>query len=359
MKKFFAFLTVIMCICLLVSCAGTPVIYHENCDCPVDGTTPPSDNNNNDITVPEGALKTGLAIVTDIKGSSSATSEKNGEGKYDITMVAVLVDDNGIIRDCIIDGIATSVNFDTSGKITSDLSSIPQTKNELGDKYGMVAWGGAIAEWDEQAKALADFAIGKTVTELKNGAIDETGKAPEGSDLASSATIYLGGYVSAIELAVSKATHIGAQGGDTLRMAAQSSIKDSKDAASDKAGTTQLEVTVTALTMRGNTITSCAIDSVQAKVNFDASGDITSDLSTAVKTKNELGDDYGMVAWGGAIAEWYEQAASFAKYVTGKTPSEVANIAVNESTVPTDTDLNTSVTIAIGGFQSLIQKATK
>lgn len=64
-----------------------------------------------------------------------------------------------------------------------------------------------------------------------------------------------------------------------------------------------------------------------------------------------------MVAWGGAVVEWNQQAASFASYVTGKTADEVAGIAVNEKTAPAEADLATSVTIAIGGFQALIAKA--
>ena len=109
--------------------------------------------------------------------------------------------------------------------------------------------------------------------------------------------------------------------------------------------------------MRDAGITSCQIDSVQAKVNFDATGTITSDLSQTFQTKNELGENYGMVAWGGAIAEWNAQAASFCTYITGKTADEVAGIAIDEGTKPTDADLSTSVTIAIGGFQALVAKA--
>ncbi len=359
MKKFLAVITTLLCLCMLCSCMGTPVIYHIDCDCPTDGATADNETQKPEIPVVEGSLKTGLALVTGLGDSFAATADKNGEAKYDVTMVAVLVDDEGIIRDCIIDGITTSVKFDNKGGITSDLSTAPQTKNELGDKYGMVAWGGAIAEWDEQAAALARFAIGKSVKQLREGAIDETGKAPAGSDLASEATIYLGGYVSAIESAVSKATHLGAKGGDSLRLAATTAIGDSKSASADKAGTAQLDVTATALTVKDGTITSCAIDAVQAKVNIDASGAITSDLTAAVKTKNELGSAYGMVAWGGAIAEWDAQAASFAAYVTGKTADEVKGIAVNETTVPTETDLVSSVTIAIGGFKQLIAKAAQ
>jgi hypothetical protein len=65
-----------------------------------------------------------------------------------------------------------------------------------------------------------------------------------------------------------------------------------------------------------------------------------------------------MVAWGGAKYEWYQQAANFAAYVTGKTAAQVAGIAVTEGK-PSDADLSTSVTIAIGGFQALIAKAMR
>ena len=128
-------------------------------------------------------------------------------------------------------------------------------------------------------------------------------------------------------------------------------------ATESKAGNAQLDVDVTALTVKDGVITSCFIDSVQAKVAFDANGQITSDTTAPVQTKNELGDSYGMAAWGGAKHEWNVQAANFAAYVTGKTAAQVAGIAVNEGTKPTDADLSAGVTIAIGGFQALIAKA--
>ena len=362
MRKTALFLVICLVATLLAGCAGTPVIYYTECTCPAEshqGTT---------VVTPaapqapasEGALKTGLAVVAGIGDSKSATADAAGEGKYDVTLVAVLVDDNGVIQDCVIDSVATSVQFDTAGALVTDTAVAPQTKNELGENYGMVAWGGAIAEWDAQAAALAKFAVGKTVEELKSGAIDETGKAPAGTDLATQATIYLGGYVSAIEKAVANAAHLGAQVGDTLKLAAVNEISDSTSAAEGADGLAQLYTTVTALTMNGETITSCYIDAVQAKVNFDTTGTITiTDLTAPVQTKNELGENYGMVAWGGAIAEWDAQAAAFASYITGKTAADVAGIAVNEKTAPTDADLTASVTIKIGGFQQLIAKAAQ
>ena len=349
MKKIALILVLVLVAGIAAGCMGTPVIYYSDCTCPtgshgtnVDTTKP---------TVGEGAVKTGLAIVTSVGKSENAKV-----ADYDVTLVAVTVDDKGVITDCIIDSIGAKVNFDATGKVTSDLTAEVKTKNELGDDYGMKAYGGAKYEWYEQAAALADYAVGKTVEELKSGAIDESGKAPEGSDLASTATIYLGGYVSAIEEAVKNAQHLGAQAGDELKLATVNSIGSSASATAEKAGTAQLDSTITALTVKDGVITSCYIDSVQAKVAFDNKGVISTDLTAAVQTKNQLGDKYGMVAWGGAKHEWNEQAASFAAYVTGKTAAEVAGIAVSEGK-PADADLSSSVTIAIGDFQKLIAKA--
>ena len=111
------------------------------------------------------------------------------------------------------------------------------------------------------------------------------------------------------------------------------------------------------MTMNGGVITSCYIDSVQAKVNFDTTGTITTDLSAPILTKNEMGEGYGLKAYAGSKYEWNEQAAAFAAYVTGKTAEEVAGIAVNEKTAPADADLAATVTISIAGFQALIAKA--
>ena len=352
MKKLFALiLTILLTASLLTGCVGTTVVI-GNCTCPTEQPTTP-------FVPAEGAVKTGLSVTTKLSDSTSATADAKGAVKYDVTLAAVLVNDEGVIVDCVIDSIPATVEFDGKGQITSDLAMAIPTKNELGADYGMVAWGGAKAEWDAQVAAVANYAIGKTVDQLKNGDIDmTTGKAKDGTDLASSATIYLAGYVYAIEAAVNNAQHLGAQAGDALVLATLNSVKSSTSATAEKAGTIQLDADITALTKAEGIITSCYIDSLQAKISIDTTGKVTTDLSAAVKTKNELGEAYGMVAWGGAKAEWDAQAAAFAAYVTGKTAAEVAGISISESTKPADgTDLASSVTIAIGGFQALIAKA--
>ena len=357
MKKYLALLScAVLLLSILTGCMGTPVVIND-CTCPEEGagdatqpTTP--------APVGEGAVKTGLAVITTAADSTSATADAEGAVKLDSTLVAVNVNDEGVITACFIDSIPATVKLDATGTITSDITAPVSTKNELGADYGMVTYGGAIAEWDSQVAALCHYAVGKTVEELKMGAIDETGKAPADSDLASAATIYLGGFVSGIEAAVINAKHLGAQAEDNMRLVTLNKLSSSTNATADAQGCVQLDADIAVVTENGGIITSCIIDSLQAKINFDTTGTITSDLTAEIPSKNELGENYGMVAWGNAIAEWDQQAASFAEYVTGKTADEVAGIAIDEATKPADgSDLASSVTISSGGFQALIAKA--
>ena len=342
MKKF-----LIMALFLLLvftSCVGLPVIYQ-------DGTN--GDNNTNTPSSPivtEGSVKTGLAIMTNISKSAGQTAE------YDITLVAVTVDESGVIRACQIDSVGTSVKFDTTGVITTDITKAVQSKQELGDAYNMVLYGGAKYEWYEQVNALAQYCVGKTAEEVAGISVDASTK-PTDTDLASSVTISIAGYKNAIVKAVNNAKALGAKATDTLHLAVNTNLKSSKNATADKKGVAQCDLDVMAVTEYEGYITSCALDSVQAKVEFDTTGTITTDLTKAVESKQELGDRYNMVLYGGAKYEWYVQADSFCKYVKGKTAEEVANISVNESTYPTDPDLPTSVTIAIGGYKALVAEA--
>jgi len=359
MKKFPLILSLILIISLLSGCAGTPVVYYTNCTCP------PSVHENTSADIPvkeetlvptEGALKLGVAVSTTVKDSKAATADADGQAKYTVNIAAVLVDEQGVIRSCIIDSVDTSIKFDATGAFVTDLSAEVLTKGEKGEAYGMKA-SGSKYEWNEQVNELAKYAVNKTADELKNGAIDETGKVKD-ADLASVASIYIGGHVADIVKATENAKHLGAESGDVLKMAVISKISGSTAASVEKDGNAQLDVDIVAMTMNGETITSCYLDSVQAKVAFDVTGAIVTDLSAEVLTKGEKGEAYGMKA-SGSKYEWNEQAASFAEYVTDKTVEQVAGIHVTEDTKAVDADITAKVTIKIGGFMDLIAKAAK
>ena len=363
MKKIIAIATTLVLICaLFAGCTGTPVVYYTECTCPAGSHDVPAATEAPTATEApaateapgEGAVKTGLAVLAKLDGSASATADAEGVAKYDVTLVAVTVDDAGIITDCVIDSLGTQVNFDAAGALVTDTAAEVLTKNELGDGYGMRGASALGLEWNEQAAGLAAYAEGKTVEQLKTVSINESGYAAD-ADLASTASINLFSYIYGIEAAVNNARHLGAQTGDELRLASISTLGDSTAATAEQAGNAQLTLDVTAVTMNGDVITSCVIDSLQAKVAFDTTGTITSDLA-APQTKNQLGTAYGMSAISSIGKDWNEQAAAFAAYVTGKTAEEVAGIRIDEAAKPVDADLASSVTVSVGGFLALIAK---
>ena len=364
MKKTLALLlTLALSVSVFAGCQGTAVVEKENenvtteavavnTEAATEATTEAADGTAASTSEPR-PVKTGLAVVTALSGADAA-ADAEGNAQADITIVAVTVDAEGKINSCVIDQIQGKNTFNAAGEITTTAESFA-SKNELGADYGMVAWGGAIAEWDAQAAAVAEYVVGKTAEEVKGISIVEGGKAGD-ADLAASATMAIAGFIDPIIAAMNNATDLGAAHWDTLQLVSVTKPSDNANATADKAGTASAYATVAAVTTHYDEITSCVIDAVQANVSFDATGKITTDFEAPVLTKNEKGADYGMVAWGGAIAEWNEQAASFAEYITGKTLSEVAGIAVDENTKPTDADLTASVTIKIGDFKALIEK---
>ena len=350
MKKILTAILAAAVLFAMAGCSGRPATMADVPQSPTDVEETPAPES-------QGSIRTGLYAVGSLSSSASA-GEADGLIQTDVTIVAVTVDAAGVITDCVIDSVQAKANFDGQGQILTDLSAPVPSKNELGADYGMgpvsASMGGIGKEWNEQAQALADYVVGKTADEVLGIAVDEATKPAE-ADLASSVTISIGGFQSAIAEAVDRAQPLGAQAGDELRLVTSNSMAPG-NAPEGAAGMVETNVNIAAVTMNGDTITSCVIDAVQAQVSFDGQGQILTDLSAPVLSKNDRGADYGMGAISGIGKEWNEQAAAFAAYVTGKTLDQVAGIAVDEATKPAEADLASSVTISIGGFQALLEK---
>ena len=301
-------------------------------------------------------VKTGLSTAASVSSSADAAGEQEGVAQSDITLVAVTVDEQGVIHKCVIDEIRCGIQFNTQGTMTTDPTAQFPSKNELGRSYGMHTASSIDKDWSEQAAAFARYAVGKTVDEVENMAISRD-NANSNADLSASVTLFTGNFVEGIRKAVENAQHLGAQKGDDLKLVSTTDTSKSTSATGQEPGTAQADVTIAAVTTDGRAFTSCLLDGVQTQVSFDASGKITSDLNTRFSTKNELGRSYGMHTASSIDKDWSEQAAAFARYVTGKTPKDVAGIAVDEQQKPTQADLTTSVTLSIGDFQALLSKA--
>jgi len=359
MKKLFAFVMAFMLLGALVAgCGtGTPGAGTEtpaaNTETPVAGTEAPVSTEAPDAN----AVKTGLAVVTSVSGSKDAAADAAGLAQGYSTIAAVTVDTQGKIVACVIDAAQTKVNFDTAGAVTTALDTEFQTKNELGEGYGMKSASGIGKEWNEQAAAFAAYVVGKTADEVTGIAVSE-GYATD-ADLKASVTVHVTDFITVVANAVNYATELGATAADMLSIGTVTNIAKSKNAAADAEGLVQVYNTYTAVTTNSDgVITSCIIDASQANVNFDTTGKITSDITAPVQTKNELGEGYGMKSASGIGKEWNEQAAAFAAYVTGKTAAEVQGIAVSEG-YAADADLKASVTVHVTDFINVVAKAAK
>ncbi len=362
-RKLFLALSLVLVILMVVGCTNN-LSKDNNNNNDNTGNTGNTDNTGNtgNETKTEEALKTGYAVITST-AKSAEPGEKDGVAQIDSTVVAVTVDKDGKIVECIIDAVQTKINFSKEGKVLTDLATVVPSKNELGADYGMVKFGGAKKEWNEQATAFAQYAVGKTVEELKGIAVNEKG-APTDADLAASVTIGVKGFVDAIEKAVTNAADMGAKVGDKLGLGIVTTIAKSADfkaaqgetPAKDGQGQAYSYYTIVTSNADGK-ITSAIVDATQGTVKFDATGKITSDIAAEVKTKNELGDAYGMKKASSIQKEWNEQAKAFADYVVGKTVEEVKGIAVNEKGAPTGADLTASVTVGVTDMITAIEKA--
>ena len=355
MKKIFALLlSLALVISMFSGCSKG--------DATKDDTKTPATTAPEEGATTEAGVKTGLGIISSIAKSTPA-ADNDGFGQVDSLAVAVLVGEDGKILDCVIDSAQTKINFSNEGKITTDLTIEVKTKQELGLEYGMKKASPIKKEWNEQADAFAAYVVGKTIEEVKGIAITEEGLAGD-TELASSVTIHIGDYVAAVEKAVANAQVLGANAGDKLGLGIVTEIAKSKDATPKKDNVAEADGVAEAYsyynvvtTDADGKITSNFLDSSIGDIKFTIAGVITSDLSAPIQTKQELKDAYGMKKASAIGKEWYEQANAFSAYVTGKTIDEVKGIAITEEGKVGDADLASSVTVHIGPFLTILEKA--
>ena len=292
-------------------------------------------------------LKLGMYIVTSQSGSN-ATADGNGNAQTDSTVAAVLLDENGVITDCVIDVAQTKVEFTTAGEVLEKEKEL-KSKRELGDAYGMSARAEK-GEWYTQAQGFCDYAIGKA-DEIRGIALDESGVAKDEA-ITATTTIKLGDFIEAVAGACNAAADLGAKEGDKLGLKINTTIADSSNAAADGDGTCSANSTYCAVTVgKDAKVTASVIDATQSKINISTAGVITSDLSRSeVVSKNVLKDKYGMAGRSEIGKEWYEQAAGFCDYIKGKGADEISGIAVDESGKSKDEALLATTTIRIGDF---------
>lgn len=202
MKKKLALLlsTVLVMSSVLVGCGGSNEAAQEETN--NETTTQTTESETTEDTVAEGALKTGLAVTVSVSGSKDA-AEEDGAAQSEMSFAAVTVDAEGKIVACTIDALQTKITFSKDGKITTAPDTQFQTKNELGDAYGMKKASAIGKEWNEQAAAYAAYTVGKTVDEVNQTAVTEG--VPSDTDLAASVTLHIADFNNVIAKAAAAA----------------------------------------------------------------------------------------------------------------------------------------------------------
>lgn len=150
---------------------------------------------------------TGVGAVTSV-ACTNADGETAGKVSITTTMCAVTLDENGVIVGIQFDAVQPSATYDATG-VAGNYNAAPITKIEKQDAYGMRGVSAIGAEWFEQARALEDWCIGKTVAEvlgMKTYAKNEEHTCvPEEPDLVSVCTIDVGAFLKALEKAAAVA----------------------------------------------------------------------------------------------------------------------------------------------------------
>ena len=133
---------------------------------------------------------------------AGAEADKAGSVTINTTMCALELDDAGKITAVSFDIAQNKVGFDATGALTGELTGEHPTKKELGDGYGMKAASGIGKEWFEQAEALEDWCVGKTVEEVVTMPTYDKGdgrhtQVPDDVDLKTGCTIDMGSFLNA------------------------------------------------------------------------------------------------------------------------------------------------------------------
>ncbi len=298
----------------------------------------------------EETLKFGMGVLISAS-ATDATADKDGEGKATINVAVITVDAEGKVVACQIDTADNSVKYTAEGKAVANNGF--KTKYELGKDYNMVTYGGAVKEWFEQADAFESVVVGKTLDEIK-ALVAEGGKGTD-AVISAGCTITITEFVGAVEKAFANLADSTATASSTLKLG-MNTAQSTKDATAEAAGQNQVETTIVAAAIgTDGKVQVAASDCVQVKFTFDAAGVSTYDATKAAQSKRELGANYGMVAYGGAAKEWFEQADAFNTLCVGKTVAEIVAFCAADN-YGTDEVKAAGCTILVDGFTKAADK---
>ncbi len=262
-----------------------------------------------------------------VDGDFTAFAYSTHNGAPEVDTVTVTVTD-GEISAFYLDARQGVVN-QTAGADTEDDASDDaflavwneKTKQELGDDYNMVTYGGAQAEWFEQAATLQAYWLENGVEPVE---FDEEGHTDA---------------IAGVSISVESYFELAAQAVANAKAGLFQSVLcvDGEHAP---------ELWIAEMTVVDGAASTLSVDVRQSTMDGNA-------MVWNEKTKLELGDDYNMVAYSDATLEWFEQSAVITDYVlaNGWNDGLAATEAGNGGAIDgTAVDALASATIHTGDF---------
>ncbi len=354
MKKFLALLLALVMVLSFAACNNQPAD-----DANDSQSESESQNEASEPETTAASYKLGMGV------SVSTASSKAGTAQVDATVATVVLDAEGKIVAADMDVAQTKMDITDGVANTADIDF--RTKKEKKEDYGMLVASGIQKEWYEQAEAFCAYVIGKTPADI---AAIETTENDHGYKVAADETLYAGctmditAFVDAFTKACNDqyAKEFTADEFKLGLTAITTADASTASATADANGTANMYTEFAAVVVdKDGKILADLIDTIQPKIAFDTKGEIVE--ATFNGTKKELRNDYNMVTYGGAIAEWFEQATTFENYIVGKTADEVNAIATvtnaegYQVATEADADLVAGCTMAINGYQESVTKA--
>lgn len=121
--------------------------------------------------------------------------------------------------------------------------------------------------------------------------------------------------------------------------------EDSSSSVEDSSGKGVVSTTyATVIFDENDIIRKIYIDEVESKIYFDSKGHLDeSKNNKVVRSKRELGDEYGMKAASNIGKEWYEQINSLEDYLVGKNIRNISDFVMNNGDYGTENDYANSL----------------
>ena len=263
-----------------------------------------------------------------------ALTEKLASNKLTQTVATIVTDAEGKIVLCRLDCVDYTAKYAEDGTLNT---TAPVSKAAQGESYMMTA-----GSWASQGKALENYVVGKTQTEVAAIALDG-GKVTD-AELKASCSIDVVDMLKAIDNAFKceyKSTFkAGAKAALTAGLNASSAVKDSS---TDDSKNVKLTTDYAAVVLADGVVVAAILDTAEPELK----GIVAETGATSLSykgTKRAQGESYGVMTAG----TWYVQADAYVKAAIGKTASDIATIA-SEGVA--------GCTIYAGGYKAGIEAA--